>query len=68
MRYEVEIHDGAEIEDSTIAIVDQKREKYKVLAKEGLFKNGKHYKTGSEIELLDSAAKNFLNNKDIEPL
>jgi sorbitol-specific phosphotransferase system component IIA len=43
---------------------DQKE--FTVISEAGLFKNGKHYKTGSKISLGTTAATNFLNNKDIK--
>lgn len=37
--------------------------KYRVLAENGLFKNGKQYKKGSLVELTDAQAKAFMNEE-----
>jgi hypothetical protein len=42
------------------------RQAYLVVSKAGLFKNGKHYKKGTSVELDDHTANNFKAAGDIE--
>lgn len=44
------------------------RKVYKVVSENGLFKNGKQYDAGAEIELDDKTAANFIAAGDIEEL
>lgn len=42
------------------------KKSYTVASKAGLFKNGKQYKQGDQIELDEQTAKNFIASGDIE--
>lgn len=62
---DVAIKDEVKVEKA-VAPGTVERKPYKVLTEAGLFKNGKHYKTGSTVELDEATAANFIAIGDVE--
>lgn len=62
------ITDGAvaTITREAVPVSDIKRKTYIVENESGLFKSGTHYPKGSEVDLVETAAKNFLALGDIK--
>lgn len=69
MNIRLEIHDGGRAVDAAVAqmvICDMRR--YRVTAESGLFKNGKSYHKGDEIELERASALNFVAINEVEEI
>lgn len=58
----------AKTQDSIRSPITVEMGKYQVITKDGLFKNGKHYKLNDKIELVKATAENFIKAGEIKEI
>lgn len=68
MDYKLEIKDGFKMQDASgnAEIKKPVLNEYRVIAKAGIFKNGKHYQQGETVKMVTKSAQSFIKAKEID--
>lgn len=62
------IDDGAEPTDSTVPTVKVEMRRYRVIAEGGIFKAGRHWAQGDDVELEAQAGERLEASGDVESI